>query len=136
MLRSFAVRRERWLSLSWCRVSGWALFAAAAGSHRRRGRRSGRGIRWPFAETIRRDGKITVQAVGMIADPHQAEAIIAERRADCVALARAFLDDPRWSWHAADALGADIACPPQYARSRPNQWSGAALAHPHRGSGR
>ena len=94
------------------------------------------GYQVPFAQTIRRDGKITVQAVGMIADPHQAEAIIAEGRADCVALARGFLDDPRWSWHAADALGADIACPPQYARSRPNLWPGAALAHPHRGVGR
>jgi 2,4-dienoyl-CoA reductase-like NADH-dependent reductase (Old Yellow Enzyme family) len=96
----------------------------------------GPGYQVPFAETVKRDGKITVQAVGMIADPHQAEAIVAEGRADCVALARAFLDDPRWSWHAADALGADIACPPQYARSRPNLWPGAALAHPHRGAAR
>jgi 2,4-dienoyl-CoA reductase-like NADH-dependent reductase (Old Yellow Enzyme family) len=72
----------------------------------------GRGYQVPFAEAVRRDGRITVQAVGMIADPHQAEAIIADGRADCVALARAFLDDPRWSWHAADALGAEIACPP------------------------
>jgi 2,4-dienoyl-CoA reductase-like NADH-dependent reductase (Old Yellow Enzyme family) len=96
----------------------------------------GPGYQVPFAETIRRDGKITVQAVGMIADPHQAEAIIAEGRADCVALARAFLDDPRWSWHAADTLGAEIDCPPQYHRSRPHLWPGAALAHPHRGAGR
>jgi 2,4-dienoyl-CoA reductase-like NADH-dependent reductase (Old Yellow Enzyme family) len=96
----------------------------------------GPGYQVPFAETVKRDGKITVQAVGMIADPHQAEAIVAEGRADCVALARAFLDDPRWSWHAADVLGADIACPPQYARSRPNLWPGAVLAHPHRGDGR
>jgi NADPH2 dehydrogenase len=82
----------------------------------------------PFAEAVRRDSKITVQAVGMIADRHQAEAIIAEGRADCVALARAFLDDPCWSWHAADTLGADIAFPPQYHRSRPNLWPGAALS--------
>jgi len=60
----------------------------------------GPGYQVPFAEAVRRDGKIAVQAVGMIADPYQAEAIIAEGRADCVALARAFLDDPRWSWHA------------------------------------
>src|ERR1700680_2932888 len=33
----------------------------------------------------------------MIADPHQAEAVIAEGRADWVALARGFLDDPRWA---------------------------------------
>jgi 2,4-dienoyl-CoA reductase-like NADH-dependent reductase (Old Yellow Enzyme family) len=91
------------------------------------------GYQVPFAETVKRDSNITVQAVGMIADPHQAEAIIAEGRADCVALARGFLDDPRWAWHAADALGAEVACPPQYARSRPKLWPGAALAHPQRG---
>jgi len=88
-----------------------------------------------LAAAVKKTSGIVAQAVGMIADPHQAESIIAEGQADCVALARAFLDDPRWSWHAADELGADIACPPQYARSRPNQWPGAALAHPHRGHG-
>jgi 2,4-dienoyl-CoA reductase-like NADH-dependent reductase (Old Yellow Enzyme family) len=48
----------------------------------------------PFAETVKRDSKITVQAVGMIADRRQAEAVVAEGGADCVALARTFLDDP------------------------------------------
>ena len=38
----------------------------------------------------------------------QAEAIIASGQADFVALARAFLDDPRWVWHAAERLGAEI----------------------------
>jgi 2,4-dienoyl-CoA reductase-like NADH-dependent reductase (Old Yellow Enzyme family) len=47
----------------------------------------GPGYQAPFAETVKRDGNITVQAVGMIADPHQADAIIAEGRADWVALA-------------------------------------------------
>jgi 2,4-dienoyl-CoA reductase-like NADH-dependent reductase (Old Yellow Enzyme family) len=90
------------------------------------------GYQVPFAEIVRKTSGIAVQAVGMIADPHQAEAIVAEGRADCVALARGFLDDPRWAWHAADALGAKIACPPQYERSRPNLWPGAALARPER----
>ncbi len=92
----------------------------------------GPGYQVPFAETVKRGAPIAVQAVGMIAEPRQAEAIIAEGRADCVALARAFLDDPRWSWHAADALGADISCPPQYRRARPDLWPGAALARPQR----
>ncbi len=34
-----------------------------------------------------------------------------------VALARAFLDDPHWGWHAAQALGAEVARPPQYQRA-------------------
>jgi 2,4-dienoyl-CoA reductase-like NADH-dependent reductase (Old Yellow Enzyme family) len=90
----------------------------------------GPGYQVPFAEAVKRDVKIVVQTVGMIVDPHQAEAVIADGRADCVALARGFLDDPRWGWHAADALGAEVSCPPQYLRSRPAVWPGAALAHP------
>jgi 2,4-dienoyl-CoA reductase-like NADH-dependent reductase (Old Yellow Enzyme family) len=94
----------------------------------------GPGYQVPFAEAVKQDGKILVQAVGMIVDPHQAEEIIAEGRADCVALARGFLDDPRWSWHAADALGATVPCPPQYLRSRPAAWPGAIVAHPQGGA--
>jgi 2,4-dienoyl-CoA reductase-like NADH-dependent reductase (Old Yellow Enzyme family) len=90
------------------------------------------GYQVPFAATVKKASGIAVQAVGMIADPHQAEAILADGHADCVALARAFLDDPRWAWHAADALGADVACPPQYRRARPDLWPGTALAHPRR----
>ncbi len=33
-------------------------------------------------------------------------------------LARAFLDDPHWDWHAARTLGAEVARPVQYARRR------------------
>jgi 2,4-dienoyl-CoA reductase-like NADH-dependent reductase (Old Yellow Enzyme family) len=63
----------------------------------------------------------------MIVTPKQAEAIIAEGKADMVAMARAFLDDPHWGWHAAQMLGADVARPKQYARSAPVLWAGAAL---------
>lgn len=70
------------------------------------------GYQVPFAAPVRQASGLAVQAVGMILDPYQAEAIIAEGRADFVALARAFLDDPRWAWHASDALGAGIACAP------------------------
>jgi hypothetical protein len=44
-----------------------------------------------------------------------------------VALARAFLDNPHWGWHAAQALSADVARPVQYQRSAPKLWPGAAL---------
>ena len=47
-----------------------------------------------------------------------------------VALARGFLDDPRWVWHAAQALGVEIAYPPQYGRAHPKAWPGAELVHP------
>ncbi|MGH7092252.1 MAG: NADH:flavin oxidoreductase/NADH oxidase, partial [Stellaceae bacterium] len=60
------------------------------------------GYQVPFAAAVKRAAPgIAVQTVGMIADPHQAETIVANGQADCVALARGFLDDPRWAWHAA-----------------------------------
>ena len=54
----------------------------------------------------------------MIADPDQAEEILASGKADMVAMARAFLDNPRWPWHAAEHFGVKLDYPPQYARSR------------------
>ena len=65
--------------------------------------------------------------VGLIVEPHQAEAIIGEGRADMVALARAMLDDPRFGWHAAAALGAEVARTPQYQRAGPKLWPGRAV---------
>jgi 2,4-dienoyl-CoA reductase-like NADH-dependent reductase (Old Yellow Enzyme family) len=73
---------------------------------------------------------IAVRAVGMIADPEQAERIVADGQADMVALARGILDNPRWVWHAAEKLGAKIDYPPQYARSHPDVWPGSKVARP------
>jgi 2,4-dienoyl-CoA reductase-like NADH-dependent reductase (Old Yellow Enzyme family) len=68
--------------------------------------------------------------VGLIVEPAQAEAIVASGQADFIAMARAFLDNPRWVWHAAERLGAKVAVPPQYARTAPSVWPGAAMARP------
>ena len=73
----------------------------------------------PFAERIRRDAGVPTGAVGMITDPHQAQAILSEGRADLVLLARELLRDPYWPLHAAAALGADVAWPVQYDRAKP-----------------
>ena len=43
-----------------------------------------------------------------------------------VALARAMLDDPRWGWHAAQALGAEVPRAQQYLRVGPKLWAPAA----------
>jgi 2,4-dienoyl-CoA reductase-like NADH-dependent reductase (Old Yellow Enzyme family) len=59
----------------------------------------------PFAEKIRRETGIVTRTVGLIDDPFVAEDILAEGKADLVALGRAFLADPRWVWRAAAALG-------------------------------
>jgi 2,4-dienoyl-CoA reductase-like NADH-dependent reductase (Old Yellow Enzyme family) len=85
------------------------------------------GYNLPTAERIKREAGIATRVVGMIVSPAQAEAAVAEGKADMVAMARAILDDPRWGWHAAQALGAEIARPPQYARAAPKLWPGAAL---------
>ena len=69
---------------------------------------------------------IVTRTVGLIATPKQAETIVAEGKADMVALARAFLDDPHWGWHAANALGADVVRPKQYQRAAPKMWPGAS----------
>ncbi len=80
-----------------------------------------------FAEKVKREAGIATRTVGLIAAPKQAEAIIAEGKADMVALARAMLDDPHWGWRAAHVLGADVARPKQYQRAAPKVWAGAAF---------
>jgi 2,4-dienoyl-CoA reductase-like NADH-dependent reductase (Old Yellow Enzyme family) len=90
----------------------------------------GPGYQVPFAAKVKAGSGLVTRAVGLIVTPEQAEAIVASRQADCVALARAFLDDPRWVWHAAEKLGASVPFPPQYARLAPAQWPGAALLRP------
>ena len=87
------------------------------------------GYQVPLARQFRAETGIATRAVGMIADPHHAERIVAEHDADMVALARAVIDDPRWPWHAAAALGTRIAYPPQYERGAPALWPGYRLAH-------
>jgi NADPH2 dehydrogenase len=83
------------------------------------------GYNVPLAERVKKEAGIATRAVGMIVKPEQAEAIVAQGKADMVALARGFLDDPHWGWHAAKALGAEVARPQQYARTAPAMWTPA-----------
>ncbi|MCG8154775.1 NADH:flavin oxidoreductase/NADH oxidase [Brenneria goodwinii] len=73
----------------------------------------------PYAQRIKQEVGITTIAVGLITEPEQAEAIVGTGEADAVALARAILFNPRWPWHAAARLGAQVTAPPQYWRSEP-----------------
>lgn len=88
------------------------------------------GYQVPLAERIKRETGITTRAVGLIVDAAYADRVVTDGSADQVALARAFIDNPRWVWHAAQALGASISYPPPYDRIRPGSWPGAALARP------
>ena len=79
----------------------------------------GPGYQVPLARAIRTATSMPTMSVGLITDPGQADAIIKSHEADLVALARAMLWNPRWPWHAAAALGAQIHAPKQYWRSAP-----------------
>jgi NADPH2 dehydrogenase len=81
----------------------------------------------PIAGQVRRETGLPVRVVGMIAGAKQADGIVAEGKADMVAMARAFLDDPHWGWHAAETLDAEVARPLQYMRSAPKLWPGVTL---------
>ncbi|ESX14331.1 MULTISPECIES: NADH:flavin oxidoreductase/NADH oxidase [unclassified Mesorhizobium] len=78
---------------------------------------TGAGYQVHLAEAVRKGAGIPTRAVGLIDDPSQAEAIVADGRADMVALARAFLADPRWGWRAAATFSEKIHPAPQLARS-------------------
>ncbi|MER8654289.1 NADH:flavin oxidoreductase/NADH oxidase [Mesorhizobium sp. M0847] len=78
---------------------------------------TGAGYQVHLAEAVRKGAGIPTRAVGLIDDPSQAEAIVADGRADMVALARAFLADPRWGWRAAATFSEKIHPAPQLSRS-------------------
>jgi 2,4-dienoyl-CoA reductase-like NADH-dependent reductase (Old Yellow Enzyme family) len=80
------------------------------------------GYQIPFAKRVKAEVGLPTFAVGLITEPQQAEAIIANGEADAIAMARAMLYDPRWPWHAAAELGAQVAAPKQYLRSQPRQY--------------
>ena len=82
----------------------------------------GPGFQVPFAQRVKAEVGLPTIAVGLITEPEQAEAIIASGEADAVSLARAMLYDPRWPWHAAAKLGAQVEAPKQYWRSQPRQY--------------
>jgi 2,4-dienoyl-CoA reductase-like NADH-dependent reductase (Old Yellow Enzyme family) len=92
------------------------------------------GYQLPFAEAVKTAVDIRVRAVGMIVDPDQAEEVVASGQADMVAMARAFLDNPRWVWHAAERFGVRVDYPPQYDRTRADAWPGAKIARPGHGT--
>ena len=70
-----------------------------------------------LATAIKSVVSIPIRTVGLITTAEQANNIIVEERADIVALARAFLANPRWGWDASKALQHPIEVPQQYERA-------------------
>jgi 2,4-dienoyl-CoA reductase-like NADH-dependent reductase (Old Yellow Enzyme family) len=90
------------------------------------------GYHVPYAAHIRGEVDIATIAVGLITDPHHAEAILQAGSADLIAIAREAIANPNWPASAADALNADSRAllPPDYAyrlRGRDRTTSG----YPH-----
>jgi 2,4-dienoyl-CoA reductase-like NADH-dependent reductase (Old Yellow Enzyme family) len=75
--------------------------ATAAGGPR------GPGFQVPYAAQVRREAGVMTQAVGLILDGPQAEAILQAGHADLVAIGREALADPFWPLHQAQAMGLD-----------------------------
>jgi 2,4-dienoyl-CoA reductase-like NADH-dependent reductase (Old Yellow Enzyme family) len=97
-----------------------AIHVSTGGVSPKQAIKVGPGYQVPFAERIKAETGLTTIAVGLITEPRQAEDILAEGKADAISLARAMLYDPRWPWHAAAELGAQVRAPKQYWRSQPH----------------
>jgi 2,4-dienoyl-CoA reductase-like NADH-dependent reductase (Old Yellow Enzyme family) len=80
------------------------------------------GYQVPLARAVKAAVRMPVVAVGLINSVEHAESIVATGDADLIALARTVLYDPRWPWHAAAELGAQVCAPKQYLRSQPNRY--------------
>ncbi|EMI45591.1 NADH:flavin oxidoreductase/NADH oxidase [Rhodopirellula sp. SWK7] len=78
------------------------------------------GMMLPHAERIGREAEIATTTSWLITEPQQAEEAVSSGQVDMVMLARELLSDPYWPYHAAKALGDDVAkdiLPVQYARA-------------------
>jgi len=71
----------------------------------------------PFAATIREKTQIATAAVGMITEPQQAEEILQKGEADAILMARGFLREPYFAFHAARELSEKPDVPKQYGRA-------------------
>jgi 2,4-dienoyl-CoA reductase-like NADH-dependent reductase (Old Yellow Enzyme family) len=90
------------------------------------------GFQVPFAAAIRAGAQMPTGAVGLITGAAQAEAILAEGKADLVFLGRELLRNPGWALRAMRELGgdalagvtgkADEGIAPQYLRAK-REWS-------------
>ncbi|AMV36192.1 NADH:flavin oxidoreductase/NADH oxidase [Planctomyces sp. SH-PL62] len=72
------------------------------------------GYQVPFASQIRRAAGIATGAVGLIAEPFQAEMIVANGDADLVLLGRELLREPYWALKAMKESGREIPWPLPY----------------------
>ena len=80
-----------------------------------------------FAEAAKGRLSIPVFTVGLMYDPKHTNALIEAGRADGIAVARGFLDNPHWAYAAANVLGQEVVRPKPYAKCGPTAWPGAKM---------
>jgi 2,4-dienoyl-CoA reductase-like NADH-dependent reductase (Old Yellow Enzyme family) len=73
----------------------------------------------PLAQAVRHGAGIPTMAVGQITEPRQAEAILAEGKADMIAIGRRLMFNPHWAWTAASELGVFLKYPARYRNAHP-----------------
>ena len=98
-------------------ISGAPAFRAKDDGSPAKGGDRPLGFQVPYAEQVRREAGIKTMAVGRIVEARQAEAILAEDRADLIAIGRELMYDPFWTLHAAEILdeeNAQAGWPDQY----------------------
>jgi NADPH2 dehydrogenase len=76
------------------------------------------GYQVKFAEIIKEKTGLPVVAGGLIVDPHMAEEILRNNRADMVFVGRVLLRSPYWPLYAAHELREEITWPEQYERGK------------------
>jgi len=77
------------------------------------------GYQVPFAQYVRAEAGVPVNAVGRITEARQAADIVESGQADAVMLGREMMRDPHFALHAAHELGVELDYwPPQYLRAR------------------
>jgi 2,4-dienoyl-CoA reductase-like NADH-dependent reductase (Old Yellow Enzyme family) len=77
------------------------------------------GYQVPLAQAVRHGAGIPTMAVGQITEPRQAEAILAEGKADMIAIGRRLMFNPHWAWTAASELGVFLKYPARYRNAHP-----------------
>ena len=98
-----------------------AIHVSSGGMSPKQAIKLGPGYQVGFAKALKQATRAPVIGVGLITEPEQAEAILAAGEADAIAIGRTALYDPRWPWHAAAKLGAEVDAPKPYWRSQPRE---------------
>ena len=110
-------RRLKGLGVDIVDCSSGGIQASATASRSPQAVKRGPGFQVPFADAVKKEAQIPTIAVGLIVEPEQAERILAEGKADLIAIGREALLNPNWPLHARLALDSDTSYsfwPPQY----------------------